>query len=113
MAQTEQDRSLLNNGQFSDVTLFVGPSETPVLAHRMVLGVRSPYFATALTGDFKETLEQTFRFKQYSAHAHWRVFHYMYTNDYSEEAADALSSEGQHTFRFHVSWLPTRDSCFR
>ena len=88
---------MFNNTKYSDVNLYLGPNETKLPAHRMVLGARSQYFNTVLTSDFKETLEREFYFKEYSAHALWRVFQYMYTDGYTGDATPELTQEGKYT----------------
>ena len=62
-------------------------------AHRVVLGMQSPYFESAFNNGFKENETSEFHFDKDSAHALWRAFNFMYTGDYSDEPASALSGE--------------------
>jgi hypothetical protein len=90
------------------VTVYLGESKTPFPAHRLVLGMRSPYFDDALQSKFKEGVTHEFRFEQDSPHALWRVLQFMYTGDYADEASCLLPSEGLHLIfppRFEISRL--------
>lgn len=86
--------SLFNNEKYSDVTLLIGESKTTFPAHRIVLGIRSPYFDDALQSKFKEANTGEFIFDKDSPHALWRAFQYMYTGDYADDSSPSLSSEG-------------------
>ncbi|KAH8800734.1 BTB/POZ protein, partial [Xylogone sp. PMI_703] len=83
-----------HNSKYSDVTVYLGESKIPFPAHQLVLGISSPYFEDALTSDFKEGKTKEFTFEKDSPHALWRVFQYMYTEDYADEASEVLGSEG-------------------
>ncbi|KFY03940.1 hypothetical protein V490_00042 [Pseudogymnoascus sp. VKM F-3557] len=86
--------SLFNNEKYSDVTLLIGESKTTFPAHRLVLGIRSPYFDDALQSKFKEAVTNEFIFDKDSPHALWRVLQYIYTGDYADDSSQSLSSEG-------------------
>ncbi|KAL7622552.1 hypothetical protein AAE478_008059 [Parahypoxylon ruwenzoriense] len=88
---------LFNNPEHADTKVYIGSVELP--AHEVVLAIQSPFFKKALIGSFQESRTKEFRFADGSAHAHWRVFEYMYTGDYSEEANKLLDVKGEH-FRF-------------
>ncbi|KFY91878.1 hypothetical protein V500_04419, partial [Pseudogymnoascus sp. VKM F-4518 (FW-2643)] len=93
--------SLFNNEKYSDVTLLIGESKTTFPAHRLVLGIRSPYFDDALQSKFKEAVTNEFTFDKDSPHALWRVLQYIYTGDlkyiytgdYADDSSQSLSSE--------------------
>ena len=86
--------SLFYNHKYSDATLYLGQSRISFPAHRLVLGTRSPYFEDALQSGFKEGITHEFSFENDSPHALWRVLHYIYTGDYSDELCEDLASEG-------------------
>ncbi|PVH71127.1 hypothetical protein DL98DRAFT_521243 [Cadophora sp. DSE1049] len=86
--------SLFNNHKYSDATVYLGQSKIPFPAHRLVLGIRSPYFDDALQSGFKEGITHEISFEKDSPHALWRVLHYIYTGDYSDEPSERLDFEG-------------------
>ncbi len=86
---------MFNNTKYSDVSIYLGSAELLLPAHHAILGVRSPYFDDALESGFKEGKEREFRFHDYSVHALWRVFHFMYEGCYYDEPAESLSKEGK------------------
>lgn len=88
--------SLFNNIKYSDTTVYLGGSKIPFPAHRLVLGISSPYFDDALTSGFKEAKTHEFTFDKESPHALWRVFQYMYTGDYVDEPSEGLDTEGPY-----------------
>lgn len=81
-----------NNPDFADVKIYIGAYELP--AHSLVLASQSPFFQKALNSNFREGKDKKFHFTEGSAHAHWRVFEYMYTGDYTEEPAQVLDAQG-------------------
>lgn len=87
--------SLFNNEKFSDAKLLIGELKTAFPAHRVVLGIRSPYFNDALQSEFKEANTAEFIFEKDSPHALWRVLQCMYTGDYADDSSQSLSSEGR------------------
>jgi len=89
---------LFNNAKYSDVSIYLGPAEILLPAHHAILGVQSPYFDDALESGFKEGKECEFRFHDYSVHALWRVFYFMYEGYYYDEPAESLSKEGKRLF---------------
>ncbi|KAI1366422.1 BTB/POZ domain-containing protein [Xylaria arbuscula] len=82
---------LFNDSQYADLKLYIGEHELP--AHSVVLATQSPFFQKALSEKFREGKLKEFSFKEGSAHAHWRVFEYMYTGTYAEEPAEALNDQ--------------------
>ncbi|KAI1317136.1 BTB/POZ domain-containing protein [Xylariaceae sp. FL0255] len=81
---------LFNSDEFADVNIHIGEHE--FAAHAVVLAGRSPFFQKALSGNFREGQSRHFLFKEGSPHAHWRVFEYTYTDDYTEEPAQVLDA---------------------
>lgn len=75
------------------MTIFLGESKFPFPAHRVILGTRCPYFDDVLHSGFKEGMEKEISFENDSPQALWRVLHYLYTGDYSDEPAQSLDSE--------------------
>ena len=78
----------LNNSKLSDVAVYLGPDQIKIDAHRLILSVTSPYFDDLFSGGFKEGQEREVRFENYSTHALWRVFEYMYKKTYSDEITE-------------------------
>jgi len=89
---------LFNNTKYADVSIYLGSAEILLPAHRAILGVQSPYFDDALESGFKESKEREFRFHDYSVHALWRVFHFMYEGYYHDGPAESLCKEGKRLF---------------
>ncbi|KAJ6787458.1 hypothetical protein PWT90_08732 [Aphanocladium album] len=77
------------NPEYSDVKIYLG--QVALDAHRLVLAAQSAFFAYALPRKLKEGESLDFHFEKGSMHAYWRCFSYIYTGDYSEEPADALT----------------------
>ncbi|KAK8900789.1 hypothetical protein QC760_010553 [Botrytis cinerea] len=86
--------SLFNNSKYSDMTIYLGESKIPFASHRAILGMRCPYFDDVLQSGFKESITNEISFEKDSPHALWRVLHYIYTGDYSDEPSEILDSEG-------------------
>lgn len=84
---------LFNNAKHSDVKIHIGKAE--LSAHSLVLVVGSKYFDTALRSGLQEGETKIFNFNEGHEHAHWRVFHYLYTGNYSDEADQHLKVEGR------------------
>lgn len=84
---------MFNSPEHADTKIYIGSFELP--AHELVLAVQSPFFKKALGGSFQESKTKQFHFAEGSAHAHWRVFEYMYTGNYSEEPNEVLGVEGE------------------
>ncbi|KAI0435670.1 BTB/POZ domain-containing protein [Xylaria telfairii] len=82
---------LFNNTDHADVKIQIGSYELP--AHSVVLASQSPFFRKGLTETFHEGKSKQFHFKDGSAHAHWRVFEYMYTGNYTEEPAQPIGTQ--------------------
>jgi hypothetical protein len=86
--------SLFNKGKYSDFTVYLAESRVPFPAHRLVLGIRSPYFNTLLQSEFQEGITNEIHFEKDSPHALWRVLQYIYTGGYSDEGPEILDAEG-------------------
>ncbi|KAI0173168.1 BTB/POZ domain-containing protein [Hypoxylon sp. FL1284] len=98
---------LFNNPEHADTKIYIGAFELP--AHRLILAVQSPFFEKALNGNFQESKTNSFRFVEGSAHAHWRVFEYMYTGSYSEEPRNALGVDDDGELAKDVRVYTTAD----
>lgn len=85
---------LFNDITYSDLTVYLGKSQLKLHAHRMILGLRSPYFQAAFKSQMQETITREFRLPENDEHALWRVFQYMYTNDYDVELERPSGAEG-------------------
>ena len=85
---------MFNNSKYSDMTIYLGESKIPFASHRAILGMRCPYFDDVLHSGFKESITNEISFEKDSPHALWRVLHYIYTGDYSDEPSEILDSEG-------------------
>ncbi|KAI3326490.1 hypothetical protein HD806DRAFT_532125 [Xylariaceae sp. AK1471] len=85
---------LFNNPNYADVKIYIGQHELP--AHSVVLASQSPFFQKALSENFREGKAKQFLFKEGSAHAHWRVFEYMYTSNYAEEPIQVLDTQDDY-----------------
>lgn len=64
-------------------------------AHALVLYACSSFFRRSLVGQFKEAQSKQYEFDEGKAQAYWRVFEYMYTNEYSDEPAPSLGDDGE------------------
>ncbi|KAI1109571.1 BTB/POZ domain-containing protein [Nemania sp. NC0429] len=98
---------LFNNPDHADVKIFIGEHELP--AHSVVIASQSPFFEKALNGSFRESKAKQFLFKEGSAHAHWRVFEYLYTGDYADEANDVLGVPDDNELIKHVRVYTTAE----
>lgn len=83
-----------NNPDHADVKIHIGKYELP--AHSLVLASQSPFFQTALNGNFREGKEKMFQFDEADGQPYWRTFEYMYTGNYAEEPAQVLNVRGWH-----------------
>ncbi|GAP91524.2 putative BTB POZ domain-containing protein [Rosellinia necatrix] len=84
--------------QHADIKICIGEYELP--ANAVVLASRSQYFEKVLGENFRGGQTKQFHFKEESrAHAHGRVFEYMYTGGYSEDTAQELASQSWHPVR--------------
>ncbi|KAI1192115.1 BTB/POZ domain-containing protein [Nemania serpens] len=89
-----------NNPNHADVEIYIGQYELP--AHSIILASQSLFFQIALNGKFREGKDKKLYFTEGSAHAHWRVFEYMYTSDYADEPAQALHAIDDNELVKHV-----------
>lgn len=86
---------MFNNATYADLTIYLGTSELKLPAHRLILGLRSPYFRDALSGDMKEAATGEFRFPDDSEPALWRVFQFMYSGDYDSDSGGLVATGGK------------------
>lgn len=85
---------LFDDITYSDLTIYLGKSQLKLHAHRIILGLRSPYFQVAFKSQMQEAITGEFRLPENDEHALWRVFQYMYTNDYNAELERPSGAEG-------------------
>lgn len=74
--------SLLNNGNFSDITLHVQGKDFK--AHRCILAARSTVFAAMFNHDLKEKLENRVVIDDISSDAIQQLLKYLYTDEIDE-----------------------------
>ncbi|KAI0534169.1 hypothetical protein GGR58DRAFT_505583 [Xylaria digitata] len=88
----KRNAKLFNNPKYANVKFHIGEYELP--AHSVVLASRNLYFKKALGENFCEEQMKQFHFEEkgISMHAHWKVFEYMYTGNYLENAAGTAIS---------------------
>lgn len=75
--------SLFNNTKYSDAAVDIHDKRLPV--HRSVICTQSEYFEKALQEAFAEGSSRVLKYHTGSGAAHWRVFEYLYTGDYSDD----------------------------
>jgi hypothetical protein len=73
---------MFNQDTLSDTTVIIQNVTLP--AHQFVISVQSPYLANAIQAAFSSTGTRTLTFPDGSGIAHWRVFGYLYSGDYSD-----------------------------
>ncbi|KAI9725707.1 MAG: hypothetical protein M1834_009753 [Cirrosporium novae-zelandiae] len=100
----------ISNTEYSDVTIYIGKIELP--AHASVLAVQSRYFEKALKSRFQEGETKVFRFESGSGHAYWRVFDYLYTGTYSDEAYQNLEIDDDIELLKHIRVYALADFFF-
>ncbi|KAI1532888.1 BTB POZ domain-containing protein [Pyrenophora tritici-repentis] len=74
---------MFNDTKYSDATVVIHKKELPV--HKSVICTQSEYFEKAFQGVFVEGSSGVLTFNNDSGAAHWRVFEYLYTGDYSDD----------------------------
>ncbi|KAI8626743.1 BTB/POZ domain-containing protein [Xylariaceae sp. FL1651] len=89
-----------NQPLYADVKIYLGQDELP--AHCLMIASQSEYFARALEGNFVEGEKKEIRFTEGSMQAHWRVFEFMYTGEYSEDPHPGLSALDDDILTKHV-----------
>ncbi len=85
---------LFNNVKYSDITIRLNETGVDLPAHRMVIGLQSPPLDEFIA-EHPAGTSGVLRWDGASAHSIWRVFHYLYEGDYSEDAATALEAFGK------------------
>ena len=78
---------MFNQAMASDATVFIQNVALPI--HHLVVCLQSSYLSDALRKVLDSTGVRSLTFLEGSAIAHWRVFEYLYTGDYS----DSLSND--------------------
>ncbi|KAG9249985.1 BTB/POZ domain-containing protein [Emericellopsis atlantica] len=82
-----------NNRGLSDVNVHLGTFELP--AHSLALVAQSEYFEKILGSECKEGLSREITFSEGSLQAYWRVFEYLYTEEYSEDPCPTLDAQAE------------------
>lgn len=77
--------SLFNQATYSDITILIRNVTLP--AHRLIISLQSSYFEDTYSDAFAQD-KGILEFQQGSGIAYWRVFEYLYTGDYSDEATN-------------------------
>ena len=85
---------LFDSGSYSDLTVVAGGARFNV--HRIILGLRTPFFenATKEENGFLESKDKVVTIGDHSAHAVWRFLKYCYTGDYSDASNELAFGEG-------------------
>lgn len=73
---------MFNQEMSSDATILIQDILLPI--HQLVVCLQSPYLSDALNESSNSTGTRSLTFREGSAIAHWRVFEYLYTGDYSD-----------------------------
>lgn len=77
---------MFDNAKYSDATVVIHSKELPV--HKSVICTQSAYFENAFKEKFAEGSSGMLDFNEGSGAAHWRVFQFLYTGDYSDDLSD-------------------------
>ena len=77
---------MFNNEKYSDATVLI--HDVTLHAHKSVICIQSAYFAKAFQEAFVEGNLGMITFDEGSGAAHWRVFEYLYTGDYSDDLSN-------------------------
>jgi hypothetical protein len=73
---------MFNDIRNSDATVVINGIKLPV--HKSVICTQCEYFEKAFQETFAEGSSGVLTFNNESGAAHWRVFEYLYTGDYSD-----------------------------
>ncbi|KAF2006466.1 hypothetical protein P154DRAFT_422103 [Amniculicola lignicola CBS 123094] len=73
---------MFNDTRYSDATVVIHGKKLPV--HKSVICTQSEYFEKVFQKAFTEGSSGVLTFNNDSGAAHWRVFEYLYTGDYSD-----------------------------
>ncbi|KAH5617516.1 hypothetical protein HBI23_255110 [Parastagonospora nodorum] len=82
---------MFEDARYSDATVVIHGRELPV--HRSVICTQSEYFEKAFKEAFAEGSSGVLTFNHDSAAAHWRVFEYLYTGDYSDDLSHRFEDD--------------------
>ncbi|KAF2181491.1 hypothetical protein K469DRAFT_589178 [Zopfia rhizophila CBS 207.26] len=82
---------MFNNTKYSDATILIHNVTLPV--HKPVICIQSAYFEKAFQEAFVEGSSGVLTFNDGSGAAHWRVFEYLYTGDYSDDLSNDFEDD--------------------
>jgi len=83
---------LFKNTKFSDASIIIYEKTLPV--HKSVICTQSAYFEKAFQEGFNEGSSRVLTFNDGSGAAHWRIFEYLYTGDYSDDLSNDFEGKG-------------------
>jgi hypothetical protein len=83
---------MFNDAKYSDATIRIYNVTLPI--HKCVVCIQSAYFEKAFQKEFIEGSSGLLEFQEGSGAAHWKVFEYLYTGNYSDELSTG-SFEGE------------------
>ncbi|USP81613.1 hypothetical protein yc1106_08887 [Curvularia clavata] len=75
--------NMFNDARYSDTTVIIRSKELHV--HKAIICTQSKYFENAFKENFVEGSSGRLSFDEGSGAAHWRVFQFLYTGDYSDD----------------------------
>lgn len=81
---------MFNRAMASDATILIQDVSLPI--HQLVVCLQSSYLCDALQKALDSTGSRSLMFQEGSAIAHWRVFEYLYTGDYSDSPSNNAMS---------------------
>ncbi|KAF4656466.1 Kelch motif [Perkinsus chesapeaki] len=84
-------RGLLNNPEFSDVTLVVGDSGERIYAHKAILASQCSHFRAMFTGGMKESREREVKLTGWSYEAFSVMLEFLYTGRVAHHKLDTDS----------------------
>ncbi|KAH8716755.1 hypothetical protein GQ44DRAFT_403148 [Phaeosphaeriaceae sp. PMI808] len=97
---------MFNQDEFSDTTVII--QNIPLPAHQLIISLQSPYLANAIQEAFVSTGARTIVFDEGSGTAHWRVFEYLYSGDYSDNLSIKDLTDPESTQDVRVYALATK-----
>ncbi|EER00633.1 conserved hypothetical protein, partial [Perkinsus marinus ATCC 50983] len=84
-------RGLLNNPEFSDVTLIIGDTGERVYAHKAILASQCSHFRAMFTGGMKESREREVKLTGWSYEAFSVMLEFLYTGRVAHHKLDTAS----------------------
>jgi len=97
---------MFNDATYSDATAIIQANELPV--HRSIICTQSEYFEKAFQEAFVEGCSGVLKLDNRSGAAHWRVFEYLYTGDYSEDLSHHFNGSLESMTYALTSLISTR-----